>query len=281
MLTQTLRVLLENWLCSKTMGGQLSPPLFFINRGDNMLISTLVQNINSQLAGELLSIGELTVFIDKAIDDVNTRLNTRFPTLSETVSAIQANNLNGVSTPVSADDVISILNQKDPVAVLKTELSKRGGYTCFETNTPIKLDVFKTADSGLIVVSNAVPGQARYVHFIQLNNMDIPEKDMQCLKRPIVFEYVAIPDKYIRTVIVPGAVFKYYTTDEEGAAVAPKYEEEFLKGLFYMERDYLNLVPAEYQESLDQGWVQGDGILETDVDNRQGGLTIDGSVFQL
>lgn len=155
-----------------------------------MLISTLVQNINSQLAGELLSIGELTVFIDKAIDDVNTRLNTKFPVLT------------------------------DVIAVAKANGSK-------------------------------------------------------------FFEYNCIPDKYIRTVIVPGAVFKYYTTDEEGAAVAPKYEEEFLKGLFYMERDYLNLIPEEYQESLDQGWLRGNGIEETDEYNRQGGFTIDGSVFQL
>lgn len=155
-----------------------------------MLISTLVQNINSQLAGELLSIGELTVFIDKAIDDVNTRLNTKFPVLTDVIAAAQAN---GSSS----------------------------------------------------------------------------------------FEYNAIPDKYIRTVVVPGAVFKYYTTDEEGAAVAPKYEEEFLKGLFYMERDYLNLVPEEYQESLDQGYIRGNGILETDEYNSRGGFTIDGSVFQL
>lgn len=155
-----------------------------------MLISTLVQNINSQLAGELLSVGELTVFIDKAIDDINTRLNTKFPVLSDTIATIQS-----------------------------------------EGSTK--------------------------------------------------FEYKAIPDKYIRTVVVPGAVFKYYTTDEEGAAVAPKYEEEFLKGLFYMERDYLNLIPEEYQESLDQGWIRGNGILETDEYNSRGGFTIDGSVFQL
>jgi hypothetical protein len=155
-----------------------------------MLISTLVQNINSQLAGELLSIGELTVFIDKAIDDINIRLNTKFPVLT---------------------------------------------------------DVIVTAQGA---------GSTK-------------------------FEYNCIPDKYIRTVVVPGAVFKYYTTDEEGAAVAPKYEEEFLKGLFYMERDYLNLVPEEYQESLDQGWVRGNGILESDEYNRQGGFTIDGSVFPL
>jgi hypothetical protein len=155
-----------------------------------MLISQLVQNINSQLAGELLSIGELAVFVDKSIDEINTRLNTKFPVLSEVITATQ-----------------------------------EAGAT--------------------------------------------------------KFEYTAIPDKYIRTVVVPGAAFKYYTTDEEGAAVAPKYEEEFLKGLFYMERDYLNLVPEEYQDSLEQGWVRGNGILESDEYNRQGGFTIDGSVFQL
>lgn len=152
-----------------------------------MKIATLVQNINSQLAGELLSVAELTVFVDKAIDEINTRLNTKFPVLSELIAVIK------------------------------------------ETGSSL--------------------------------------------------DYTAIPDKYIRTVVVPGTVFKYYTTDEEGAAVAPKYEEEFLKGLFYMERDYLNLVPPEYQETIDQGWIEmnANGL---DSKNR-GGFSIDGSVFQL
>lgn len=152
-----------------------------------MKIATLIQNINSQLAGELLSIAELAVFVDKAIDEINTRLNTKFPVLSQEITTIQ------------------------------------------ETSSPL--------------------------------------------------EYTAIPDKYIRTVVVPGAVFKYYTTDEEGAAVAPKYEEEFLKGLFYMERDYLNLVPKDYQETIDQGWI----TLQNGSNDQENirGLTIDGSVFQL
>lgn len=154
-----------------------------------MQIMQLIQNINSQLAGELLSIGELTVFVDKAIDEVNTRLNTKFPVLSEVINA-----------------------------------AKEAGATSFEYN--------------------------------------------------------ALPDKYIRTVVVPGAVFKYYTTDEEGAAVAPKYEEEFLKGLFYMERDYLNLIPEEYQETTEQGFIHGPGIAGTDAPHG-GGFTIDGTVFQL
>ena len=165
------------------------PSFILYKVGELVKISTLIQNINSQLAGELLSIGELTVFVDKAIDDINTRLNTKFPVLSDVVQ--------------------------------------------------------KAKDEGAVS-----------------------------------FDYIAIPDKYIRTVVVPGAVFKYYTTDEEGAAVAPKYEEEFLKGLFYMERDYLNLVPPQYQETLEQGWIQGDGVDGTD-EYHKGGLSIDGSVFQL
>lgn len=150
-----------------------------------MNIGMLVQNINSQLSGEMLNIGELTVFIDKAIDDINTRLNTKFPVLSDVIQARQT-------------------------------------------------------------------------------------------------DYTVIPDKYIRTVVIPGAVFKYYTTDEEGAAVAPKYEEEYLKGLFYMERDYLNLIPEEYQDDDTQGWVKDPNFKRNPYNSRERGeFEIDGSVFQL
>lgn len=148
-----------------------------------MLISTLVQNINTQLDGELLGLHEVCSVIDKAIDDINTRLNTCFPVLSD----------------------------------LLTE------------------------------------------------------------KQGCVTEYTAIPDKYIRTVVIPGAVFKYYTNDEEGAAVAPKHEEEFLKGLFYMERDYMMHVPEKYQCDGTQGYLP-DPLYK---DGREGGLIIDTSVFQL
>ena len=123
-----------------------------------MRIKTLIESINTQLAGELLSIGELKDFVDKAIDDINTRLNTKFPVLTDVMSRAQ-------------------------------------------------------------------------------------------------LEYTAIPDKYIRSVVIPGAAFKYYITDEEGAAVAPKYEEDYLKGLFYMERDYMPIVPEEYIETDEQGHV--------------------------
>lgn len=148
-----------------------------------MQIKTLIESINTQLAGELLSIGELKDFVDKAIDDINTRLNTKFPVLSD---------------------------------VLGKQL-----------------------------------------------------------------EYTAIPDKYIRTVVIPGAAFKFYTTDEEGAAVAPKYEEEYLKGLFYMERDYMAIVPEEWLETDEQGHIPDPHFAQHRRCRKEGEFTIDGSVFQL
>lgn len=74
----------------------------------------------------------------------------------------------------------------------------------------------------------------------------------------IALDYTAIPDKYIRTVIIPGAAFKYYTTDEEGSYSAPKYEEDYKQGLFYMERDYSFSIPAEYRAD-EQGYIEIEG----------------------
>lgn len=75
-------------------------------------------------------------------------------------------------------------------------------------------------------------------------------------------DYRAIPDKYIRTVVIPGTAFKYYTTDEEGGYSAPKYEEDYNNGLFYMLRDYSFSIPAEYRAD-DQGYVETSGDFDT------------------
>ena len=72
-------------------------------------------------------------------------------------------------------------------------------------------------------------------------------------------DYTAIPDKYIRTVVIPGAAYKYYTTDEEGGFAAPRYEEDYKQGLFYMERDYSFRVPQEYRAD-EQGFINIDGM---------------------
>lgn len=80
-----------------------------------------------------------------------------------------------------------------------------------------------------------------------------------------LLDYNVIPDKYIRTVVIPGTAYKYYTTDEEGGYAAPKYADDYETGLFYMLRDYSFSVPAEYRAD-DQGFVSLD-VDEVGLDN--------------
>ena len=60
--------------------------------------------------------------------------------------------------------------------------------------------------------------------------------------------YNFIPEKYIRSVVIPGAALKFYTTDEEGAQVANQYSYDYRQNLFYMQRDYTSQVPLHFQD---------------------------------
>lgn len=60
-------------------------------------------------------------------------------------------------------------------------------------------------------------------------------------------EYDCIPNKYIRSVIICGAAYKFYEMDEEGIITATQYQQDFLQNLFYMKRDYSMYVPHEYK----------------------------------
>lgn len=128
-----------------------------------MLYNNIINLISKHLADELVGESEMLSYMDRVIDDINTQMNTIFPTFTE---------------------------------------------------------------------------------FKELNgNIDAT-----------MLDYNVIPDKYIRSVVIPGAAYKYYTTDEEGSYAAPKYEEDYKQGLFYMIRDFSFSVPAEYQANS-QGFV--------------------------
>lgn len=126
-----------------------------------MRVNQIVQQINKHLADEFCSTAELLNYMDRVIDDINTRLNAKFPTVSEVLEA--------------ADN---------------------------------------TTDA----------------------------------------DYNVFPDKYIRSVLVVGAAYKYYITDEEGNVTAQQYGTEYNQNLFYMERDYSFSIPEIYRES-EQGFV--------------------------
>ena len=59
--------------------------------------------------------------------------------------------------------------------------------------------------------------------------------------------YNLFPDSYIRSVVVVGAAYKFYSTDVEGAQVAPEYGYQYRDNLFRMVRDYSMRVPPMFQ----------------------------------
>lgn len=68
-------------------------------------------------------------------------------------------------------------------------------------------------------------------------------------------DYKYFPDKWIRKVVIPGAAYKFYVTDEEGLATATTYQYEYQDALFEMTRDFSHKVPPSFQEGH-QGYVE-------------------------
>ena len=62
--------------------------------------------------------------------------------------------------------------------------------------------------------------------------------------------YSVIPPKYLRSVCALGAALNFYTNDEEGEQVASKYYIQYERNISNMVRDYIELVPAEFQVNV-------------------------------
>ena len=60
-------------------------------------------------------------------------------------------------------------------------------------------------------------------------------------------EYDYFPERYIRSVVIPGAAYKFYIMDEEGMVTAEQFAFDYQQGLFLMQRDYMEQVPEEYR----------------------------------
>lgn len=70
-------------------------------------------------------------------------------------------------------------------------------------------------------------------------------------KRAMVYNnYDLFPNRYMESVVIPGAAYKWFSVDEEGASTAPLFQAEYDKARFEMLRDYLDLVPYEFQNNL-------------------------------
>lgn len=69
--------------------------------------------------------------------------------------------------------------------------------------------------------------------------------------------YNVFPEKYIRSVVVPGAAYNFYKVDEEGNNTAPLFRQEYQTNLFYMVRDMMEHVTPMFQGDC-QGYVNSD-----------------------
>lgn len=94
--------------------------------------------------------------------------------------------------------------------------------------------------------------------FSEFNNETYPEQYPN---------YNFFPDQYIRSVVSMGAAYKFYISDEEGIDTAPKYGQEYAKNLFYMERDYINLVPDIWR-------VDAQGYIDDELEKHYSGFKI-------
>lgn len=130
-----------------------------------MKLSRIIQKVNSNLAEEMLPISRIKDLCDDVIDNINSKLCSKFPSMSDFCDA--------------------------------------------HTDTEGVIDT--TAD------------------------------------------YNYFPDEYIRQVLCKGAAYKYYVVDEEGNIASAMYGYNYRDELFNMERDWIEQVPAEYQDNTKSG----------------------------
>lgn len=152
-----------------------------------MLLNDIVDAINRKLAGEMFTFDELKVWLDEAIDDINSDLNACFPTFSEFSNP-------GYKIEENPDVIGPIVRNLDGT------------------------EITKTVDSLILKPYLQYP------------------------------DYNFFPDKYIRSVVIPGVCAKFYTTDEEGAQVAQQYQWDYKDNRFLMIRDYSANVPIEWRD---------------------------------
>lgn len=67
--------------------------------------------------------------------------------------------------------------------------------------------------------------------------------------------YNLFPDRFIRSVVVPGVCYYYYQSDEEGEPSANSFGGMYRQNLFKMTRDFIMKVPIEYQSNA-EGYVE-------------------------
>lgn len=179
-----------------------------------MEIKKIVDYVNrSYVASEYLREPDIYYYMDLVIDDINERLQAKFPTFTE---------------------------WKDFVASWNARISGPN---------PIPGEGMPEAPEH----TPEHPMFPEHVHpHPVVGYPDLPIEHVHRFNPQGVLRdnsvYDAFPDKYLRTVVALGTAVKFYTRDEEGEQIALDYQNRYEMALFKMVRDYHNQVPWYFQE---------------------------------
>lgn len=188
-----------------------------------MEIKKLVDYVNrSFIASDYLRAPDIYYYMDLVIDDINDRLQAKFPTFTDWHDFVASWNarIQGPN-PVPMGEPPEDVDQDD-----------------LPPWPPLPRD----------------PG---FGEFSYPSYGTIPHCRPRPKRREIPIEwklrsnsnYDAFPDKYLRSVVALGVAVKFYTRDEEGEQIALDYQNRYESALFKMTRDYHNQVPWYFQEN--------------------------------
>ena len=179
-----------------------------------MEIKKLVDYVNrSFIASDYLRAPDIYYYMDLVIDDINDRLQAKFPTFTDWQDFVASWNarIKGPN-PVPDEDM-------PPWPPLPGDAD---------------YDDFSYPAYGVAPHCTLKPKRAEVPIEQRLRSNS---------------NYDAFPDKYLRSVVALGTAVKFYTRDEEGEQIAQDYQNRYEMALFKMTRDYHNQVPWYFQEN--------------------------------
>ena len=211
-----------------------------------MEIRKIIDYVNrGYIASDYLRAPEIYYYMDMVIDDINERLQAKYPNITEWAEFVAEwnawcggpNVVPGVGKPNPTEP-----EPKPPILDID---NIHGDHVPTHTH-PINVSPVKPFN----------PHKSRWELF-ETPKINRPE----LLKDNTVYD--VIPDEYLRTVLALGVAVKFYTRDEEGEQIAIDYQNRYEQALFKMVRDYHNQVPWYFQDNtggyIDFTYIEEDG----------------------
>lgn len=187
-----------------------------------MEIKKIVDYINrSYIASDYLREPDVYYYMDAVIDDINERLQAKFPTFTD---------WNEFCAGWNALVVGPAGNVPQPPKPEDDTLKKPG-----PDFKPVKYP-------------------PEHFEFDMYHRYPWMHREHPCFPRGPRYlrdntKYDAFPDEYLRTVVALGVAVKFYTRDEEGEQIAIDYQNRYERALFNMQRDYLIRVEPWFQDN--------------------------------